>query len=794
MALAHALILGLGGLLIGIPILLHMLMQPKPKAYQFPALRFVKEMHQTNQRSLNLRHWVLLLLRCLLLLALAAAFAKPSTVSSAFGNWLGVGAGLVLSLLVGGLFLYALLWSKPANIPLAVVVGLVLALLLAYTGYTFQAATSKDTSHILADQQAPVASLILVDNSPRFSYVRENRTLLEKVQDHGRWLIGQLPLNSKVAVMETDDEFPFFSVDISAARKRLNTLDINYATSPLPETMERAIKFLADTEFERKEIYVFTDMTRVSWNSSGDSLKRLLERNPDVSVFVIDVGVEDPSNFALGELKMSASSIPMKGKLELETQVRSNGPGSDLLLRMFLEKPDESRPVRRDGETLVPEQHWTRVANVAVEDDSVVSAKIILQDELAEGVHHGWLEIEGSDSLSADDKRHFTIEVRPSWPALVVHPENVKPGNVQDILEIADGMFQAKAIPQSQLAGEPLQDYSLIMLLNPKPISPQMWGILESYVEAGGGLAVFLGHNALTLRKPDEAFRTEAAARVLPGILAIDWLKKKSGVLMTFDNLTHPILKRFRTQDTRGIWQPFPVYRHWEIQTDPSDANVQVIARYSNGVGAIFQRTIGGGRVICMTTPVTEPVSPRDRKSWNDLFNFGSGYSPWPGVMLVTEIASFLASSNRDRINLGVGQSMTMFNDINLMPADYRLFTPRNEEPIRVTSAEGLLRYKFTDTPGAYRLKGQFNDQSILRGFSVNMPADSTDLNRVDEATLTGILGEERFRLAREREEIERQQGTTRLGQEFYPVLALCMCLLLALELIMSNRFYKKVE
>ena len=263
---------------------------------------------------------------------------------------------------------------------------------------------------------------------------------------------------------------------------------------------------------------------------------------------------------------------------------------------------------------------------------------------------------------------------------------------------------------------------------------------------------------------------------------------------MTFDNLTHPILKRFRTQDTRGIWQPFPVYRHWEIQTDPSDANVQVIARYSNGVGAIFQRTIGGGRVICMTTPVTEPVSPRDRKSWNDLFNFGSGYSPWPGVMLVTEIASFLASSNRDRINLGVGQSMTMFNDINLMPADYRLFTPRNEEPIRVTSAEGLLRYKFTDTPGAYRLKGQFNDQSILRGFSVNMPADSTDLNRVDEATLTGILGEERFRLAREREEIERQQGTTRLGQEFYPVLALCMCLLLALELIMSNRFYKKVE
>ena len=236
MALAHVLILGLGGLLVAIPIVLHMLMQPKPKAYQFPALRFVKEMHATNQRSLNLRHWLLLLLRCLLLLAVAAAFAKPSTVSNAFGNWLGVGAGGVLSLLVGLILVYALIWSRPSNIPLALVTGMILALLLAYTGYTFRSATSKDSRHILADQQAPVGSVILIDNSPRLSYRRENQTLLEKVQDHGRWLIGQLPLNSKVAVMEAGDEYPFFSVDISAARKRLNTLDFNYAAQPIPDS------------------------------------------------------------------------------------------------------------------------------------------------------------------------------------------------------------------------------------------------------------------------------------------------------------------------------------------------------------------------------------------------------------------------------------------------------------------------------------------------------------------------------------------------------------------------------
>ena len=52
-----------------------------------------------NILLLQLRLYLLLqvsftkLLRCLLLLAVAAAFARPSTVSSAFGNWLGVGLG-----------------------------------------------------------------------------------------------------------------------------------------------------------------------------------------------------------------------------------------------------------------------------------------------------------------------------------------------------------------------------------------------------------------------------------------------------------------------------------------------------------------------------------------------------------------------------------------------------------------------------------------------------------------------------------------------------------------------------
>jgi hypothetical protein len=699
----------------------------------------------------------------------------------------------LLSLLVASLFMYALVWSRPANVPLAVILGMVLALLLAYTGYTFRAAIRQDSRHILADQQAPVAALILVDNSPRMGYRRENRTLLEKVQDYGRWLIGQLPLNSKVAVMESGDEYPFFSVDISAARKRLNTLDLTYVSHPIPDSLQRAVEFLADTEFERREIYVFSDLSRVSWASSGDALQQILAAHPEVSLFVIDAGVQEPRNFALGELRLSASSIPVQGKLELETQVRAVGPGSDLLLKLYLEKPDWSRPVRQDGKTLLPDDYWTRVVNVVVPDDSSVPGKIVLQDDLKEGVHHGWIEIEGGDSLEVDDRRYFTIQVRPSWPVLIVHPWNVAPDNLAVALEIADDMFNVKTIPQEDLSGEPLADYSAVFLLDPQPLSDPMWRILQDYVAAGGGLAVFAGSNALTSgNRPDESFRSDAAASVLPGRLARDWYRKQGDRFLSMDNLSHPIFRNFRSQATRGIWQPFPVYRHSELETDDTDSAVEVVARYTNGMAALLQRNLGSGRVIVMTTPVTEPVRPEGRDSWNELFNSGRGKRIWPAVMLVSEIAEYLASSNRDRLNLNVGQSVTLYNDINLMPAEYRLFSPRDEEPVRIASADNFLRYKFTDTPGAYRLKGKFREQTVLRGFSINMTPQATDLTRIDAGQLTGILGEGRFQLARERDEIERQQGTTRLGQEFYPVLALTLGLLLALELIMANRFYKK--
>ncbi len=125
-------------------------------------------------------------------------------------------------------------------------------------------------------------------------------------------------------------------------------------------------------------------------------------------------------------------------------------------------------------------------------------------------------------------------------------------------------------------------------------------------------------------------------------------------------------------------------------------------------------------------------------------------------------------------------------------PEVYQVYTPRADKlPTTVNTIEGQVRYRFTDDPGQYRLKGV--EDPVLRGFSVNLPESSTDLTRIEPDELDGILGPDRYQMATQQNEIQRQQGTTRRGQEFYPLLLLMMMVVFAVEYLMSNRFYRTV-
>ncbi len=69
----------LAGLLAaGVPILLHLVQRREPPTVMFPAVRYLLDATREHQRRLRIRHWLLLLLRTLLVAALVLAAAGPT--------------------------------------------------------------------------------------------------------------------------------------------------------------------------------------------------------------------------------------------------------------------------------------------------------------------------------------------------------------------------------------------------------------------------------------------------------------------------------------------------------------------------------------------------------------------------------------------------------------------------------------------------------------------------------------------------------------------------------------------
>ena len=96
--------------------------------------------------------------------------------------------------------------------------------------------------------------------------------------------------------------------------------------------------------------------------------------------------------------------------------------------------------------------------------------------------------------------------------------------------------------------------------------------------------------------------------------------------------------------------------------------------------------------------------------------------------------------------------------------------------------------------PGNYRVQAGGDEQGIDLGFSVNLPTQVSDLARVGDEDLKAVFGDTTFRLARNRDEIDRSVNAGRVGQELFPYLIVLLVLILALEQVLANRFYQDYD
>lgn len=785
-----ALLIGLA--LTAVPVLLHLLMRAKPKKLVFPALRLIQNRKRTNVRRLRLRHLALLLLRIAVIALIVLAVARPSVPAADYslrgGDWLrlllvaGVAAGVYFGLVAlwrrRQLPPHELVYRRSylrAGLAVAALLGIGFLVVLPYQR-RISAAITQPT--LAPSEFLPVAAVMLFDTSLSMQYRHESRTRLEVTQAIATRHLGSLPRSSRVAISETSGDAPIrFQGDLSAANKRIAALTVQPVSRPLEDRLLAAIEAQIDDQERRsgageaggaaeplREIYVFTDLAASAWRKEDSPrLKETLVRAADVSVYLIDVGVAAPTNLALTGLALAEQSVPRGGEVTLRATLETIGiAAEERILELHVEN-ETGQMVKRGAQP------------VKVDPSAAATALFSVRGGTG-SVLQGELRLLASDPLPFDDVRYFTLQLQPPTDVLIVTENPDNPDNdarfLNDALaSLGKLKYRTQSIASGRLGSADLSKYDVVCLVNVADPKPEGWRTLADYVAGGGNALVVLGD-----RVNHEAYRAPAASNVLPGELQAR-LQFDPPAFLDFDT-THPIVRKL-PDGAVAMLTSDPIREHWFLA--PAARDTSVIARYTHFLRrpALIEGAQGKGRVLVLTTSL-------DRR-WNDL----PVAAAWAFLSLVDQMLRHLTRSAGDVYNYVIGETVSISLDPSLSLTGYRLRKPglqllRSEVP----PGTSRLTVHDADQIGNYRLTGDEAPAKLERGFSVNPEPAESDLGRLTKDNLDTRLGLDRYSLARDIENLQRNVRAGRLGRDAFPLLALALLAVFLGEHFIANRFY----
>jgi len=722
----------LGGLAAAVmPVVLHLLMQGKPKVIEFPAVMFILQKIETHRRNYRLKYILLLVMRMLLFTLLGLALARPMLKL----GWLPSFSG-------------------------------------NQNGFVSQLVTS------LGSQDAPIAAAIVVDTSLRMNYMAENKTRLQEAQEFAQWILRQIPQNSSVAVLSCEPETPVFQVDKLAAENAINRLHITPLGRPVAEIAQNAAALLTESGFDQCELYILTDLSVPGWEETAASSEIL--RRYDGGLFLVDVGIKEPRNSSFQKLSLIPETPIAPASVQMEVQAAHSGPAITKTIELVLignAHDPAAETVRMSRTVDFPEgesQHTVFMTLTGIEP----------------GTHQGKFRFSTPDALPMDDQCWFTLSMQPEQKVLVFAPPPVSETALFLRYALDTVPFAVETKPMTELAGtamSELQEYQAVMLLDPSPQLPGIWKKLADYVSAGYGVGTFLGPHVDSQTDSLASFNHANATEVL-GAKLVRQARNPDGIWIVPG--VSPIFVPFRSIDmdlNNFPWDAQLIYRYWELGELSSRADIA--ASFSDNRPAIITQTVGRGCTVMVTTPVSETADTA--AYWNDL---PRGEAAWMFMLLAEGIAKHLVGMGSQKSNFTVGESVVLRPGMPMLPASCLLSTPQGtSERLTPDPVRREIVISRTTEPGNYRVRSGGAGQSALdMGFSANLRSGETRLQRVDKAVLDRHFGADKYQVVRTPQEIEFGIARRRVGQEIYAAMMLLLACVFATEYLFANRIYQR--
>ena len=418
---------------VAAPILIHLLNKMRVKVVNWGAMRFLVESIRKNQRRLQIEDLLLLLLRCMLILLLAFAFARPVI------NPEGTGA---------------------------------------------------------AASSGPTIAILLMDQSASMGQSNGVSTRFEIAKAAAGKILDDLPSGSQAALYMVTDRVnqlvPRPTSNLAVVRRTLEVAEPGYRTCDLLPGIRLALDTLKPFSGTRKEIDIFTDNQVIAWKQI-DQIKPLLDEAPDVNVRLIPTGGPGEDNLAVTALKPQENVVPAAGQVYTDVTVEvtnfSAAPanGVRVTLSMDSDAPadeaviDSIAPGQASGVRLSVKfpQAGFHTLNASIPPDRLPSDNqralaVQVIDQMRVAV------VEGTQPRNKMDRDGFFL-ANALVPVAATHA--------------ADYFLKPEVVPVSWLDDADFSKEEIIFLADLASVSPAVAQKLQKYVNDGGSIVLFPGPN-----------------------------------------------------------------------------------------------------------------------------------------------------------------------------------------------------------------------------------------------------------------------------------------------------------
>lgn len=545
-----------GAAAVTIPIALHFFYRARYRPLPWAPMKFLKEAVEQTSRRLKFQEWVLLALRCLALILLALALARPSRdEASAAGGGEPIDAVLVID-----------------------------------TSYSMAAREGTKTRLDLAKE----AAAVVIDTLPKDSSIQVIACADRAV-----------PLG------------PESRYNRDQAKQLLQKIEVTSLSTDLMPGLEAALLAAQSGTSPAKELYVFTDMQKSGFERQQSALQAKCTeiKANDVNLVFVRCGDRERtvSNLAVTDVQLLAAIPHTKTRVPFVVKLKNTGRTPISGAKVFLEL--DGRSVEKDAvqvDKLEPGETVTLTLTGALEDAGPRLVAVYAEGDGLPGDNVLYKVIGVREKVRVLLVAHpFAGQTATDAGDWFVRKALIPFDPVRDEDKIKRYFIETESAAPHEVAPEKLANKDVVFLLNAaagtgrplEGLQPAFVAKLAEFVKQGGGLVVGCG-DSVDAKGYNAAL---GGAGLLPVPLG-DVRNTTEAALFT------PAATSIEDGSTLAPLKPFgdwvaraQLARMYALEEGTAAAaGAKVLLRTTDNKPLVASRVVGDGEVIFFATALDE--------------------------------------------------------------------------------------------------------------------------------------------------------------------------------------------